>query len=59
MFAYKYMSKTTIIEISHITHVKHLGGLSEANFGKNRVSGRLTFGRKKTPNQCMEGIVEA
>ena len=35
-----------IIAINHITHMKHLGKFSGANFGNNLHSGRLTFGRK-------------
>ena len=48
---------TLIIEINHIhciTHVKYLGRLSGATFGKNRYSGRLTFGRR---NKTIEGSI--
>ena len=41
-----------IIDINHITHVKHLGRLSGTNLGKYLHSERLIFGRR---NKSVEG----
>ena len=45
----KYMFKTIlIIEINHITHVKHLGSLSVAKLWQNFVFWKAEFQEKKT-----------